>query len=107
MDALILEISPQHPAFAGHFPGTPLVPGAVLLDEAVRLLATAANLDCAGCEIAKAKFLSFVRPGESLRLEHEQCADGSISFVIRAPDRTIASGTLAWPRAKGHTPREA
>jgi 3-hydroxymyristoyl/3-hydroxydecanoyl-(acyl carrier protein) dehydratase len=106
MDTLTLQISPRHPAFEGHFPGTPVVPGAVLLDEAVRILATAANQNAAGCEIANAKFLSFVRPGESLSVEHEQRADGSIRFVIRTPDRAIASGTLAWTRAEGHAPHE-
>ena len=35
MDTVSLEISAQHPAFAGHFPGAPIVPGALLLDEAV------------------------------------------------------------------------
>ncbi len=96
MDTLTLAISPQHAAFAGHFPGTPVVPGAVLLDETIRILATAANQNAAGCKIANAKFLSFVRPGEPLSVEQEYRADGSIRFVIRAPDRAVASGTLAW-----------
>jgi len=107
MDTLNLQISPLHPAFEGHFPGTPVVPGAVLLDEAVRILAAAANQNAARCEIASAKFLSFVRPGEPLSLEHERRPDGSIRFVIRTPDRAIASGTLAWTLADGHAPREA
>jgi 3-hydroxymyristoyl/3-hydroxydecanoyl-(acyl carrier protein) dehydratase len=96
MDALTLEISAHHPAFEGHFPGTPLVPGAVLLDEAIRLLALAAKRNATRCEIVNAKFLSFVRPGEPLRVEHEHRVDGSIRFVIRTPDRAIASGTLVW-----------
>jgi len=104
MDTLTLEISPHHPAFEGHFPGTPLVPGAVLLDEAIRLLATAEKQNAAGCEIANAKFLSFVRPGEPLSVEHEHRADGSIRFVIRTPDRPIASGTLTWSPIKGLAP---
>jgi 3-hydroxymyristoyl/3-hydroxydecanoyl-(acyl carrier protein) dehydratase len=96
MGALSLQISPQHPAFAGHFPGTPIVPGALLLDEAVRALSEAAGLGTAQCEIAAAKFLSVVKPGEALSIEHERGNDGSIRFVIRTPDRTVASGRLTW-----------
>ena len=94
MGTVTLEISPQHPAFAGHFPGTPIVPGALLLDEAVRVLRGVAAHGAVRCEIAATKFLSVVRPGEALSVEHEQCDEGGIRFVIRTPDRTVVSGRL-------------
>jgi len=68
MGTVSLTISPQHPAFAGHFPGTPIVPGALLLDEAVRALSSATHQENLHCEIAAAKFLSVVRPGEASAL---------------------------------------
>jgi 3-hydroxyacyl-[acyl-carrier-protein] dehydratase len=97
MGTVSLRISPQHPVFAGHFPGTPIVPGALLLDEAVRALAEARGQGASPCEIAAAKFLSVVRPGEALSIEHERCSDGWIRFLIRTPDRAVASGRLTWP----------
>ena len=68
-----LFIAQDHPAFAGHFPGTPMVPGVVLLDAVIHaLLLTGrprANGDGAAptpvCQISAAKFLSPVGPGES------------------------------------------
>jgi 3-hydroxyacyl-[acyl-carrier-protein] dehydratase len=94
MRTLRLNISPLHAAFAGHFPSAPIVPGVVLLDEALHALAGASGGEQCQCEIAAAKFHSAVRPGEALTLEHDVSPDGAIRFVIRTLDRTIASGRL-------------
>ena len=97
MATVSLSISPLHPAFAGHFPGDPLVPGVVLLDETLFALAASGAHISFGCEIAIAKFHSRVLPGEPLTLEHEAAADGSIRFVVRSSDRLVASGRLTVP----------
>ena len=82
------------------------MPGALLLDEVVRVLSEAADLGAAQCELAATKFLSVVRPGETLSVEHERCDDGWIRFVIRTPDRTVASGRLTWVRNARDADRE-
>lgn len=107
MSTVSLSISKLHPAFAGHFPGTPIVPGVVLLDEAIRALARGPGQASLQCEIAAAKFHSAVRPGEALSLEHEPCADGAVHFVIRTVDRTVASGRLRWTASTRNADREA
>jgi 3-hydroxyacyl-[acyl-carrier-protein] dehydratase len=89
-----LEISADHPAFAGHFPGFPVVPGAVLLDEMLYVIQQARGIDLRNWHIASAKFLSAVRPRENLTLEHEATASGAIQFTIRVDSRKVASGTL-------------
>jgi 3-hydroxyacyl-[acyl-carrier-protein] dehydratase len=89
-----LELSANHPAFAGHFPGFPVVPGAMLLDEMLRVIEQARGIDLRNWHIASAKFLSAVRPREVLSLEHETTATGSIQFTIRVDGRNVASGTL-------------
>jgi 3-hydroxymyristoyl/3-hydroxydecanoyl-(acyl carrier protein) dehydratase len=94
MSTVYLSISPLHPAFAGHFPGAPIVPGVVLLDETLRALKAAAGDGTFSCEISATKFHSVVQPGEALTLEHEPGPDGSIRFVIRSPERMVASGRL-------------
>lgn len=86
--SLILGISAEHPAFEGHFPGAPLLPGVLLLDEVLRAAPSRQ------WTIASAKFLHPVRPGETLTLEHEQLSTGAVRFTIRSADRPVASGTL-------------
>jgi 3-hydroxyacyl-[acyl-carrier-protein] dehydratase len=89
-----LEIPATHPAFAGHFPGFPLLPGAMLLDEMLRVIEEARGIDLRNWQVASAKFLSAVRPSETLVLEHEATIAGSIRFTIHVDDRKVASGAL-------------
>ena len=89
-----LDIPASHPAFAGHFPGFPVVPGAMLLDEMLKAVADARGIDLRNWHIASAKFLSVVRPPETLIMEHEAAAEGLIRFTIRVAERKVASGTL-------------
>ena len=94
MNVAALEIAADHPAFAGHFAGMPILPGAVLLDEALRVMARNLALDLTQWQIASAKFLDTVRPGESLIMEHSAAAHDSIRFIVRVADRTVLAGTL-------------
>lgn len=85
----------DHPAFAGHFPGRPIVPGVVLLDHALRCAASLLAAPTTAWQVASAKFLSPVGPGESLRFVLQPTARGGFSFVVRAADREVASGSCA------------
>ena len=90
-----IEISANHPSFAGHFPQFPVIPGAVLLDETLQVIQRERGIDLTQWKIASAKFLDVVRPGDSLRLEHGAPMDGLIRFTIRVANRNVASGTLS------------
>ena len=84
----------DHPAFAGHFPGTPILPGVVLLDTALQAIAKASGIALDHCEISSVKFLSPVGPGDALVIQHEISASGTIRFDIMAGARKIASGSI-------------
>jgi 3-hydroxyacyl-[acyl-carrier-protein] dehydratase len=89
-----LNIPADHPAFAGHFPGTPIVPGVVLLDEALHAIATKAGISPTGWHINSVKFLSPLKPGESAVIEHETQENGSVRFDIISGTRKIVSGSV-------------
>jgi 3-hydroxymyristoyl/3-hydroxydecanoyl-(acyl carrier protein) dehydratase len=90
-----IEISRDHPSFAGHFPKFPVLPGAVLLDEALQVIQRERGIDLTQWQIASAKFLEVVRPGDALHLEHDASKSGLIRFTIRVANRIVASGSLS------------
>ena len=90
-----LAVAADHPAYSGHFPGQPVLPGVVLLDAALHALECSGREPSGGWTINSAKFQSTVRPGEALTLEHETLPNGSVRFAIRTADRAVASGILA------------
>ena len=90
-----LHIAADHPAYAGHFPGFPLLPGALLLDEALREIARTRGIDLTEWRIASAKFLQVVRPGTALTVSHSASGTWTIRFAILSGSATVASGMLS------------
>ena len=88
----VLTFAAPHPATDGHFPGDPIIPGAVLLQAIARRLEQATpGLRCA--EIVSAKFHTPIRPGDSIGLdwtEHEHM----FRFTARLGTAPAVSGSL-------------
>ena len=89
-----IEVARNHPSFAGHFPRFPVLPGAVLLDEALHAIQRARGIEVREWQLAAVKFLGPVLPGDALHLEHA-LVGGVIRFTIRAASRIVASGSLS------------
>ena len=96
VQSLALTVAADHPAYAGHFPGQPILPGVVLLDEALSALAVLQGRADATAQIKSAKFLSPVQPGENLRLEYSSTSAGVFRFELKAAERVVASGIVAF-----------
>ena len=97
MTALVLPVATHHPAFDGHFPGAPVLPGVVLLDEAIRAIETADGGGPRCWRVASVKFLRAVAPGETLALEQERLESGTIRFTILSAGQAVATGALSPP----------
>jgi 3-hydroxyacyl-[acyl-carrier-protein] dehydratase len=87
-------IAADHPAAAGHFPGNPIVPGAVILEEVVAAIAAGRPFET--IEIVAAKFLDKVRPGERLLVRWDDTQGDEIRFTCSAgcPHRRVAAGSV-------------
>ena len=90
-----LHVAADHPAYAGHFPGHPILPGVVLLAEALHAIAEATGRGADRWTLTGAKFLQPVTPGTELTLVHTDAGNGNLRFEVRAGERVMASGTLA------------
>lgn len=84
----------DHPAFAGHFPGNPIVPGVVLLDRAILFAEEMLDQPGRNWQVGNAKFFSPVRPEEALTFSLMTKPSGAIAFIVRAAERDVASGSL-------------
>jgi 3-hydroxymyristoyl/3-hydroxydecanoyl-(acyl carrier protein) dehydratase len=99
-------IEADHPAFAGHFPGRPLLPGVVLLSLVMRSLegrsALRARLGPAPV-IEQVKFLAPVGPGARVRVELAGAAR-AVAFECTVGARCVARGRLASAAAAAGEP---
>lgn len=90
-----VHFASDHPTGAGHFPGNPIIPGALLLDEVLKLITEPA---CSSGEILirATKFFCPVKPGETILVKWESQAGCEIKFECYLIDRGIlaASGII-------------
>jgi len=88
-------IRANHPTLPGHFPGAPLVPGVVILDEVLAALIEWRQ-DSQLTGIRLVKFLAPLTPGQAFTIsfsaKNERAAE--INFCCRTGDRVIVEGRL-------------
>jgi len=94
MPVVPLPFAADHPAFPGHFPGHPIVPGVLLLDWAQTAIVAQLGHDLQA--LAEAKFHSPATPSDLLELDFE-IGISAVRFEIRSAARKIASGRFPLP----------
>lgn len=95
---MIIEhrLPPSHPAAEGHFPGNPIIPGAVLLAETLRLVQIESGSRWGACRIRSAKFPHPARPGDRLRIEFSDTGGSQARFQCKVGSATVLVGEVQW-----------
>lgn len=92
MQQITLSISETHPSLAGHFPGNPIVPAVVLLDE---LLGRVSGLhpDLHIRRLKQVKFMQPTLPGDLIKV-HLSSTVAAVRFQAYREDDLVFSGEL-------------
>lgn len=83
----------DHPTAAGHFPGNPIIPGALLLDTVLH--AITGDGIATHCTIRAIKFLHPVRPGDSIHISwREERGETHFQCLLTESQDLALTGTL-------------
>jgi len=98
---IALAVAPTLAAFDGHFPDTPILPGVVQLDWAMRWAQDMFGIAAPFRGVDALKFQQVVRPGRSLQLSLEHLpAKSAVAFRITDGEHPCASGRLMFGAAR-------
>ena len=91
-------IGPDHPCLPGHFPGRPIVPGVLLLEQAIAAIESVHG-PLGNLRLPRVKFVRPLLPGETARVEFEAVGGNDAHrwrfSVVHADGSLLASGEVA------------
>jgi 3-hydroxymyristoyl/3-hydroxydecanoyl-(acyl carrier protein) dehydratase len=86
-----MTVAADHPALPGHFPGRPIVPGVMLLEQVAHALRAWRGQRV--LRVVEAKFVAPLLPQQTAEIELSE-ANGRTRFVVRHGDTVLARGVV-------------
>ena len=97
---VLFSVPAEHPCYADHFPGDPLVPGALLLKWILAQIEI--HHGCKVLTLKSIKFLAPVKPGDYLKIimnnhpNKMQLSFMQLSFDIFVLDKLVMKGSIEY-----------
>lgn len=96
MTAVPFTIPADHPSLPGHFPGHPVVPGVVVLEQVLDAIAAHDAPLAAPLRWPQVKFVAPLLPGQSAEVALERVGDAAHwRWRVSHDGRLLASGEVA------------
>jgi len=95
-----LRVEATHPALSGHFPGSPMVPGVVVLDLVLQAAEKQLGASLAVSGLQQAKFAAPLLPGTDAEVIIHLDQD-RMRFQVEQSGRTIAQGCFTLKNMEG------
>jgi 3-hydroxyacyl-[acyl-carrier-protein] dehydratase len=94
-----LTIKKDHPALPGHFPGNPVVPGVIILEEVLETLLQSepTMISIVGAPVIK--FHAPLRPDEEMTIRLEPYPPQGKTFICTTGSKLIATGLVTYQTA--------
>jgi 3-hydroxyacyl-[acyl-carrier-protein] dehydratase len=92
----------DHPALPGHFPGSPVVPGVVVLDHVLKAGEAWLGRPLSARGLKQVKFQSALLPDEAADVSLEITGE-NLSFRVSRAGQPIAQGTFLIAEARDFT----
>jgi 3-hydroxyacyl-[acyl-carrier-protein] dehydratase len=92
----------DHPTFAGHFPGRPVLPGVVLLDMVATVMRRAMSSEAEVIQLRSVKFRSPILPGDELTIQIDGHEETLIQFRIVRGVELVTDGVMRVRKRRDH-----
>lgn len=91
-----MQIPSSHPSLPGHFPGSAVVPGVVILDVVLSSFQAEKGSEAVVVGMPSIKFISPLLPDQHFEVQFADKSGGKMAFTVVTGDRKVVTGSISY-----------